>query len=229
MALNIAMQKSVDSLNLALKKLNISEINPCQVKLAMDVSGSFVYEHENGYTQLLLNRFVPFSLVFDKDKTLDVCAFSHTADVLTDLNEYNYENYITENVMTSNSYHGGTEYTPPLKALLEKKRGFFSKLFGGSTPKQEKTLLFFITDGEASDQTKAFNYIKENINENTFIVFLSIGNSEYPFFSSNYKDGKHTHYFNITNNQLQNIKDYSDEEVYNMIISDNLAKWFGVK
>lgn len=79
MAIVFPLEKATQSLSLELKKRDVDKIIPCQVKLAMDVSGSFEDEHGEGLTQNLLNRLVPFAMLFDKDGVIDSYTFSHVA------------------------------------------------------------------------------------------------------------------------------------------------------
>lgn len=232
MTIQLEMTKRVESLQLVLEKCNVKQIKPCQVKLAMDVSSSFDDEHRNGYTQLLLDRFVPFSLIFDKDKELDVVSFSNGAKRLESLTEYNYQYYIKNVVMNDSNYGGGTMYMPPMKLLLEGKtptesiKGFFSKLFKSKdTPEnKDRDIIFFITDGEAFDSNEFIGYMDNNVTDSNFVVFVSIGKNINTF--SKYTNKKNTHYFNISIAELRSLRNMTDEQMYNLIITDKMVEWF---
>ncbi len=236
------LTKATEALKFELSKREVDSILPCQVKLAFDVSGSFDDEHRNGYTQQLLNRFVPFAMLFDKDKTLDSYVFSNSEERLCDINEHNYSNYVRKEIMQSDSYNGGTNYLPVIKHMIEgdalgnvkeKAKGFFGKLFGKSqesvvesSKSSDKNLIFFVTDGQASDQeeTKRFlDYVMPD--GKNFIVFISIGSHKFSFFDRNYSDTEYSSYFNLTPRELRNLEDCSDEDMYNLILTPQLIEW----
>lgn len=252
--------KPKEKLQFVLEKHNVKQIIPCQVHLAFDVSYSFRDEHAAGYTQQLLNRIVPFSMLFDKNQTLDSYAFSDCAEVLDDINLSNFNNYVNSHIRRSRCYDGGTNYLPIFRMLVEsagpteictpqpsiqipveKKASFFGKMFGKfdtveiieqKVPdiislEQEKHLVFFVTDGEAFDQEEAKEYLDEILKtlSNPYFVFISIADREFNFFKDNYKDTTYSNYFNLTSNQLHNLQNSADEDLYEMIISPSLEQW----
>lgn len=241
------LTKATEALKFELSKREVDSILPCQVKLAFDVSGSFDDEHRNGYTQQLLNRFVPFAMLFDKDKTLDSYVFSHNEERLVDITERNYSDYIRKVTMKAGSYNGGTDYYPVLKhmledepdvveAFVEKTQGFIGRLFGKrkeavvqspSVAKvDDKNLIFFVTDGQASDQEYARQYLDDNMPDGkNFIVFISIGSQKFSFFDRNYSNTEYSSYFNLTPRELRNLEDCSDEDMYSLILTPQLINW----
>lgn len=246
------LTKATEALKFELNKREVDSILPCQVKLAFDVSYSFEDEHRNGYTQQLLNRFVPFAMLFDKDKTLESYVFASDEEQLTDINERNYFDYIHKQVMRSNSYGGGTAYLPVLRHMLQPKSadinpveeiveaasGLFGRLFGKKkvtvvTPvtatvaaQEDKNLIFFVTDGEAADQQRAQEFLDASMPDGkNFIVFISIGNRDFKFFVDNYKNTKYSSYFNLTPKELRVLEDMSDEDMYNLILTPQLIEW----
>lgn len=238
MTIQFNLEKSKETLQFVLEKHNVTTINPSQVHLAFDVSGSFDDEHSNGYTQQLLNRIVPFSMLFDKNQTLDSYVFSDGAEVLDDINISNYADYVRNKIQRSRIYNQGTQYLPIFKLLVEKstedkkKVGFFGKMFGKQTEVkteslQDKHIVFFITDGDAYDQNQAKQFLDQAIksNPNLFFVFISIGNQPFQFFNNNYKDTSYSNYFNLTPSQLRNLKDAKDEDLFEMIINPSLEAW----
>lgn len=152
MSFQFELEKATEALSFALEKHDVTEIKPCQVHMVMDISGSFVDEHRDGYTQQLMNRFVPFSMLFDKDKILGSFAFGSYAKELEDITASNYENYIQQHM----PYRGGgsTDYAEAFRLMLDsvddeavqkyvtehrpvtkqvaKPQGFFAKMFGAA-------------------------------------------------------------------------------------------------
>lgn len=251
-SLKFDLVKPTEALSFVLQKNNVATIVPSQVHLAFDVSFSFHDEHSAGYTQQLLNRFVPFSLLFDKNKTLDSYVFATGCEKLDDINESNFSDYVKKHIQKSNSYNGGTSYLPIFKLLVSSTNnsapapverpsapGFFGRLFGKSQPveypaptvqttdPEEKHLVFFVTDGAASDQERAKEFLDSTLKtvSNPYFVFISIGDKEFKFFKDNYKTTSYSNYFNLTADQLKGLSGVSDESLYEKIISPSLADW----
>lgn len=115
--LQLPTQKT-SSLKMVLQKKGIVEPPKVDLAFAMDVSGSFENEHRNGITNLILERLVPWGLVFDPDKKLDVVTFSHTAENAPILNEHNYHNYVEQHVIGCPNWNGGTRYSHAIDATV---------------------------------------------------------------------------------------------------------------
>ena len=107
MAIQFDLNKPKEKLQFVLQKHNVNTIIPCQVHLAFDVSLSFDDEHSSGYTQQLLNRIVPFSLLFDKNQTLDSYVFGSGAQKLDDININNFNTYVRTDIRRSSLYNSG--------------------------------------------------------------------------------------------------------------------------
>ena len=237
------LEKSTEALQFSLVKHNVGTILPCQVNFTMDVSGSFDDEHRNGYTQQLLNRFVPFAMLFDKDKTLGSYVFASRCEQLGDINERNYADYIRKSVQRSSVYNGGTNYVPIFDLLIENTKaeieapvstgGFLSRLFGRSKPAEtatttpEKHLHIFVTDGEAFDQDEAARHLDDLLNQHTNIYFLFVSISPRPmrFLQEHYGDKAFSSYINMTPQELKNLQNTSDEALYDLVLTDSMTAW----
>lgn len=238
------LNKSTETLKFNLDKRGAGEIKPCQVTVTMDVSGSFDDEHRNGYTQQLLNRLVPFTMLFDKDKTIDMFAFASDATKLDELNMSNYESYIRSNVIGCAGYGRMTNYGKAFKLLLDNdnhgskvesspSKGFLGRLFGSkqevvvdtSSSKDDRYLHFFVTDGHPSDDGGS-RILSKLLSENpkAFVVFISVGRSEIKELQQ-YKKGSQTSYFNLTVDELRNLEHASDDDLFDKIITDQMTKW----
>lgn len=249
MAIKFPLEKAVENLQLELKKRDVDQIIPCQVKLAMDVSGSFDDEHRGGYTQDLLNRFIPFSLVFDKDGVIDSYTFATRCGHLPLITEQNFDNYICNEVINCAGYNGGTLYTPVLKMIAEdvspkdvvisgkeaKPVGFLGKLFGkkGSEAtetqvvkgEKEKELIFFVTDGEAEDTNRAKQFLTDLDKDNLFFVFISVGERDISIFKDSFEDTPNSIYLRFTKKELKDLHTLTDEEIYSKLLKPSLIAW----
>lgn len=239
------LEKSTEALQFSLEKHSVATILPCQVNFTMDVSGSFDDEHRAGYTQQLLNRFVPFAMLFDKDQTLGSYAFASRCEQLADIGKGNYNDYINKHVRRSSVYNGGTNYVPIFQLLVDdtkaaiqeaaapKPAGFFSRMFGRKaeapteTPVVEKHLHIFVTDGEASDEAQAARLLNQLLPENTNIYFLFISISPRPlgFLERTYGSTEYSSYINMTPAQLRDLGNVTDEQLYDLVLTDSMTAW----
>lgn len=253
MAISLEMTKNVEKLSLELKKRDVQTIIPCQVKMAMDVSGSFDDEHRGGYTQHLLNRFVPFALLFDKDGVIDAYAFSHHSQSLPLIDSDNYANYIRKEVIGCDVYNGGTSFAPVIGQILndaspksqervvqrtEKSSGILG-LFGKkkvveekvvvNTGHKEKELVFFVTDGESSDPDQSRKLIEQASKDNVFFVFISVGSSDIRLFKQSFENTPYSIYLRFTKAELQQLSQLSDEDLYEKLLKPSLIAWMNAE
>lgn len=205
MALALDLNKAEQGLRLSLRKAGI--ITPPQVDLAfnLDVSGSFDDEHCNGLTNALLVRLVPWGMVFDPDKKMEVFTFSngpsyvhYVGDVTPDTCDDYVRLKIIERVP---GYNGGTDYSYVLERNLERfgwkpisgatpaERGLLGRLFGGgnSTPNESvqkrRSLILHVTDGEIGDkrdEARTERVLAESEGRKDGVYFLFIGVSNQP-------------------------------------------------
>lgn len=254
MTIQFNLQKSTEALSFALVKHNVNTIVPCQVHMVMDVSGSFEDEHRAGYTQQLLNRFVPFSMLFDKDKVLDSYAFASRAEQLQEINENNFSNYIKQYVPYQGKFGYSTDYADAFRLMVGSTKGsttqqvketvtkaatgFFGKLFGKTTTEvvtktvaaptsyaQDKHLFFFVTDGAPDSESEARQVLAELMEDNIFIVFISINNSRVSFLEKFAKE-PYAMYINYTPRDLRNLANVTDEALYDQLLSaPQLVTW----
>lgn len=240
MSLQFNLDKSTQALQFKLQKRSVATINPLQVTFVHDVSGSFDDEHRDGYTQKLLNRFVPFANLFDKNKTMESFAFSSSATQLTDVTVNNYSDYVSKHVIGCSGYGRGTAYHTAIELIVNSLKqesssvtsgGFLGGLFGKKkevqSTEQEKYLHFFLTDGESQTETQDLRTINDLLGRegNHFIVFLSVAPRKLYFLETNYSNHKYTDYHNFTKQQLQNIDQLTDDELYDMLLSPQLIEW----
>lgn len=169
------LNKSATTFRLSLDKAGVAPDIRAELLVVMDVSGSFEHEHEEGTTDILLERFVPLAKVLDPDGKIDLITFSNGKDSVQHLgtiDESNVRNYIVDNVVDKvKGWKGGTTYSYALEEALrifgwlpchhdheETKPRFWQRLLGlvpdvpksGPEHRHEKkrSIVLFVTDGE---------------------------------------------------------------------------------
>lgn len=259
MAIQFNLEKSTQALSFELKKHNVGSINPCQVHMVMDVSGSFRDEHRAGYTQQLLNRFVPFSMLFDKDQVLDSYAFGSNAKHLPEITSSNFTNYIEKHMPINGVGGCSTDYADAFRLMIascqeesvvskvvqkmvtQPATSFFGKLFGKTESKMvsevvteqsntsgkaaDKHLFFFITDGDPDSEHEAKTVLLQLMQDNIFIVFISINDRPVRFLQTFAKQ-PYAMYLNYSPTELRNIANVTDEALYDQLLSaPQLVTW----
>jgi len=176
--LTLNLDKSANALRLALDKAGVVANVKAETALIIDVSGSFEHEHEEGTTSILIERLVPYCMVLDPDRKMDVFTFSageHNAYYVGSVTPDDARDYVTRNIVDRvPGWKGGTTYSHVLERALEhfgwkvceeahrssQGAGFLSRLFGWSqggqahghgaphTHEKRRSLVLFITDGE---------------------------------------------------------------------------------
>ena len=252
MALELDLNKSAQALQLSLQKAGI--ITPPQVDLAfnLDVSGSFDDEHRDGLTNALMVRLVPWGMVFDPDKKLDVFTFSdgsnhvhYVGDVTPDTCDDYVRRKIIKNVP---GYNGGTDYSYVIERNLEHfgwkstgnaapaKRGFFGSLFGGgsSTPNESvqkrRSMVIHVTDGEIGDkrdEARTERVLAESEARKDGVYFLFIGVSNQP---SKFEFIEHLgdRFGNVGFVSIRDVGKWvkqSDEDINQALLGDELLAW----
>lgn len=154
MALQMNMEKSKGALKFALMKAGVPNPPKLAVGVALDVSGSYRDEHEDGSTNDILTRLIPWGLVFDDNGEIDLATFSdgksHAHFVGESLNAKTYQGYVKRNVIGKvPGWCSGTDYSYVLDKFLahngwkkdataqpapQEKTGMFGGLFGSKKP-----------------------------------------------------------------------------------------------
>lgn len=198
MPFELNLEKSAAAFTLSLEKAGI--ITPPNVDLGfnMDVSRSFHDEHCDGLTNMLLQRLVPWGMVFDPDQKLDVFTFSdgqNRAHYVGEVTPETCVDYVGRNIIDRvPGYNGGTDYSFVLEKNLkhfgwipsgEKTGGFFGF---GSKPKlveRRRSLVIFVTDGENSDKERTIKVLADSESRGDQVYFLFLGvsnqNTRFPF------------------------------------------------
>lgn len=248
MALKLDLEKSTKALALSLEKAGIATPPQVEVGFGLDVSGSFEDEHREGVTDLLLTRLVPWGLLFDPDRKLDVFTFSngesHVQHVGS-VDEKNYQGYVPSKIVGKvKGWNGGTDYSYLLERMLNnfgwtgdtvKKAGFFGKLMGQKDQvvagAKKRSLVIIATDGENSDKERTMRVLKESEQrgDQVYFLFLGVSNqgSRFPFLERIGDHFSNTGFVPIPD--LRRFVQLSDEELNEKLISDELLAWFAGK
>lgn len=235
--MNPALEKGKAALKEVLAKHSITNIPAADVAFALDVSGSFHHAHVDGTTQKLLEKLVPWGMVFDPDQKLDVFTFSdgeshavHVGEITPDT----CEGYIKEEIINEvDGYNGGTDYHYVIKAMLEnfgwapKAKGLFGGLFGKKeTTTPRRSIVLFITDGDNFDPSDTDRILKESQDRGDQVYFLFIGvgtGSSFPFLMKVADDYANTGLVVIRD--LPGFLAQDDETLNDQLIGDELITW----
>jgi hypothetical protein len=206
MALQVNLNKSESALRLQLTKANIAPDISAEIAFDIDVSGSYDDELRSGVVDMLLARLLPWGMVFDPNKSMDVFTFSsghgsvHHVGTVT---PQTYEGFVTRKIVRAvPGYGGGTDYSFVLEknlvhfgwlaeqAKAESGGGFLSSLFGrkkaepapGSTAPlaKKRSIILFNTDGANSDQERTMEVLSASEGRQDQVYFLFLGYSNQP-------------------------------------------------
>ncbi len=217
----------------------------------LDVSGSFDDEHRDGLTQQLLLRLVPWGMLFDPDQKMDIFTFSdgrRKANYVGEITPETCDRYIQRNIIDKvEGYNGGTDYSYVVEknlqhfgwvqggAFVPRKKSFFTSLFGGDSGydtvavEPKRSLVIFVTDGEChhTDEARMRTVLAESQNRKDQVYFLLIGISnqgvEFEFLQQIADEFSNTGLVVIRN--LREFVRKSDEEVNEVLITDELVEW----
>ena len=206
--LTLNLEKSASVLRLALDKAGVVANVKAETAAIIDVSGSFEHEHEEGTTSLLLERLVPYCVVLDPDRKMDVFTFSSgepSAHYGGSVTPEDAQGYVTRNIVERvPGWNGGTTYSFVIERALEhfgwkeceeahqtpQGKGFLWRLFnspthehGHGTPhthEKKRSLVLFITDGEneKNDEDRTTRVLEESQRRGDQVYFLFIGACE---------------------------------------------------
>jgi hypothetical protein len=220
----IDLTKRAEKVGIILSKKQIRDI-PCQVKLAIDRSGSMNTLYRNKVVQDVVERVLAIGMNIDKDKIIDIWAFHNDSFELPSVNISNIEDFVDREIVKKIS-EGGTEYAPVMKDIVNSaapvQTGLFGKLFGKKSNSTDPSLAIFITDGENFDQQATEKVIVESQSKDLYWVLIGIGGGNFSFIE--YLGEK---YPNAGYLKIDDIESISDEDLYEDIISQEFADWVG--
>lgn len=246
MSLQLPLEKAATSLKMSLDKVGIHTPPSVEVAFFLDVSGSFDDEHRDGITDTLLTRLVPWGLLFDPDKKMDVFTFSNGAASVHEVGAINADNYprFVQNKIIDKvpGYMGGTAYSHLVEGALKhfgwtatvKKAGFFGGLMGKKDEViqgvKKRSLVIVATDGdnnESGDKERTMRVLRESQKrgDQVYYLFLGISNqgSTFPFLDKIGDAFNNTGYLNIKN--LRKFVEQSDDDLNAQLLNDELISW----
>ena len=247
--LKLDLTKAATTLRLSLDKAGVAADIKAELIFDIDVSGSFEHEHEEGTTSKLIERLVPYGMVLDPDKAMDVFTFSHGADNahwVGTVTPGRAEGYILRNVVGRvPGWSMGTTYSYVLEKnlqhfgwLAEDEQGSIieqiSRFFTGN-PRQptfrpkKKSIVIFVTDGEnhPDDEDRTIRVLEESEKRGDDVYFLFIGacehDVEFTFLKKIAARFKNTGVVIIRD--LDGFVDKSDEEISSALLGEELISW----
>lgn len=251
MALNVPLTKSAQTLSLNLQKKGI--VTPPSVDLAflLDVSYSFEKEHTSMVTTHIIERLIPWGMVFDPDKKLDVISFSHEAHYVGPITDDNYATFMRDFIIDKcPNWKGGTAYAPAIKKALTlfqqepslvtietPNNSFFGKLFGlkkktfsiEETTQKKKGLVLILTDGETGDKQETFELLKRSQERHDDVYFIFFGfvqngrKNDFDFIRQLGDEFDNTAFVMI--DDPETFIHQSDDSLNEMLIGDELIRW----
>lgn len=251
MAIVLNLQKSQTALKLCLQKSGIVKPPVVDVAVVLDVSGSFKDEHEDGTTNDLLTRLVPWGATFDRDHKLDLITFSdgaRSAHLVGEVTPDNYQGYIAREVIGRvPGWGGATDYSYPIERALQQfgwlaapdesaAGGLFGRLFGrgrsnAATPQtaRRSSLVIFITDGDNHDKPRTRQVLRESQarGDGVYFLFLGVSNqgSRFPFLEAIGDEFDNTGFVAIRN--LRAFVQQTDDDLNGQLLGPELLRWLG--
>lgn len=245
MALQLDLNKAAQTLRLSLDKAGVAAGVKAEVIIDLDVSGSFEHEHEEGTTNRLVARLVPYGMVLDPDGLVDVFTFSdgagsaHHVGTVTDRDA---DRFVLDRIVDKvPGWNGGTDYSYVLEANLRHfgwlppaaTGGILSRFFGlGARPASEaaprkRSIVLFITDGENTDTDRTDQIMRESQERGDDVYFLFLGacehETDFPFLNAIADRYRNTGVVIITD--LDAFVNLSDDALHSRLLVPELIAW----
>jgi len=175
------LEQSATRVRLSLTKSGVAANLQMQVAFVLDVSQSFVKAHTEGTTNQLLVRCVPWAMVFDPNKVLDVFTYSDGRDNVSHVGvttPHDCEGYIERNIIGNvRGWDGGTDYSYAIERSLQ-HFGWLPKEKVAAVPlqKPKKSIwkrIFGSNDDEDNQMADVPLPVSEK--EKAFIIFITDG------------------------------------------------------
>ena len=221
----------------------------CEVKFALDISGSMQSLYNNGTVQQLTDRLLAVASKFDDNGEMEVWTFTNGFSEAPTINESMHEGYVNKQIINNRDIAkwGGTSYAPVMTDIIEKsfteekktvtkveeKPGFFGKLFGAKpnvtetvsvelANKETKYPVFvpFITDGENDDKNQTERLIKETAGKNIYWLMVGIGSERFRWLQEIADK-----YPNVGFMKVDNLEKISDEDFYLQLLNEEFCNW----
>ena len=244
MAIDLLKRK----VGIVLEKRKLPQVT-CEVKFALDISGSMQSLYDNGTVQALTDRLLAVASRFDDNGEMEVWTFTNGFSEAPLVTESMHEGYIDKHILNNRNIDkwGGTSYAPVMRDIIsqsfteevkvvatsEEKPGFFGKLFGAK-PKVTETEHFslenrdpkfpifvpFVTDGDNSDHAETERVIKECANKNIYWMMVGIGSERFKWLKEIADK-----YPNVGFVKIDQLEKISDEDFYLQLLNEEFCNW----
>lgn len=241
------LSESGQQFQLSLKKKGVVRIKPMEIGFALDVSGSYMDEHQDGTTQLLVDALVPWGEVFDPDHKMDVCTFSNGERNMVHHSKYpltvaSSDGYVKRHVINCQGYGGGTDFAPVLSHLRtifgqvpEPKPWNGPKLcehFLTVVPPKHPALALVVTDGVNNDKVATRMTLRDaqQRGEQVYFLFIAVrrGQEAFEFLHQIAKEFDNTGLVIIDLHELKALVSKGVEALNDRLLGAELVKWLSV-
>lgn len=244
MAIDLLKKK----VGIVLEKRKLPQVT-CEVKFALDISGSMQSLYNNGTVQNLTDRLLAVASRFDDNGEMEVWTFTNGFSEAPVVTESMHEGYINKHILNNRNIEkwGGTSYAPVMIDIInqsfteekkvvtqvEQQPGFFGKLFGAKPSvttvesfevgaREPKFPIFvpFVTDGDNSDHDQAERVIKECASKNIYWMMVGIGSERFSWLKKIADK-----YPNVGFIKIENLETVSDEDFYMQLLNEEFCNW----
>ena len=204
-----------------------------EIVLVIDQSGSMRSLYKDGTVQELVERLLGIGMNMDANKEIDVFQFNQSSNYVGVATEENHATFVEDSKM---GVSGTTKYAPVMEAVVAKygtalngnqepvKKsllgGLLNKMSAGTSKRPDyPTFVLFITDGNNSDKREATRIVRESATQPIFWQFVGIGKEEFTFLQK-LDDLKDRHVDNADFFKVDDIKNISDDELYDKLLTE---------
>ena len=244
MAIDLLKKK----VGIVLEKRKLPQVT-CEVKFALDISGSMQGLYNDGTVQNLTDRLLAVASRFDDNGEMEVWTFTDNFDEAPTVTESMHEGYIDKHILRNSEIYkwGGTSYSPVMMDIIEKsfteetkttktveqKPGFLGRLFGAKTVtteveswaisnRQPEFPIFvpFVTDGDNSDHAETERTIQMCADKNIYWLMVGIGRESFSWLKRIADK-----YPNVGFVKIENLEKISDEDFYMQLLNEEFCAW----
>lgn len=196
----------------------LGAMEPADVVLDLDFSGSMKLLYEDGRVQRLLNRILPMGLAFDANKAITFWLFHNGFIRMEDITEKNVDTIATKAIKTHSM--GATNYSP---VLTENLKAFENRGLFGNKALDKPVLIIMPTDGTNYDIKDTNDIIRKMSATGMFIATIGIGDQNFDYLQSiDTMTGRKLD--NVSFTRAVDIERMPDEELYRNVLGE-YAKW----
>ena len=189
-----------------------------RVALVIDISRSMFSCYKEGKVQKVVDRITAVAAKFDDDGFLDMWIFDHRFHRLPPVNEDNYENYISREILEKNKQglfdgkiFGANDEPPVMKDVIN----YYTQENKSKYP----AFIVFISDGGIHKNKEIKQIMIDSSKYPLFWQFIGIGNANYGILEKlDIMPGRVVDNANFFS--LDDVDKISDEELYNKLLNE---------